>query len=956
MLTPVNESTVHSSELQPVLWGLGTDSVQAMFRNSHAPTVLMLLCAIACVWLVRDTPQTALLIVWAVTALVLTALRLISAGLFERASGAQQALPIWRYMLLACACCSGFLLSFFAIIFIPAEAFTQQLVLLGLLSLVAASTSIGFAVSFLLFACYAAFGFLPIAWVYLTANSDVLQNLGLLVLIWLAAVTVVVIQVNRLIYRASQQRIKNQHLIHTLQLAQQQTDALNTELSQEVAAKHVAEQQLLAEQAGLEQRVNERTRELKAALQALEKSQERLELALDASDLALWDWNLVTDEIHHTRTKSIFGLENEQIYEVLSDLRPLLHPDDLPTLRHAMIEHMKQRSDGYVVEYRVKHAEGHWVWIVDRGRAVERDSDGRVLRMLGTRRDISSRKQHEEELRLAATVFDASTESIVILDPQYKVLSVNKAYTEVTGFSRDDVVGRLTPLDTLPDKVRRQYALIRAGLEQHGHWQGESFDVRKNGELYPQWLQIHLVRNKEGQPTHIVGFFTDLTTRRQAEERLQYLTQYDELTELANRTLFHQRLQLAVEQVRQTERCIALMHIDLDRFKILNDSLGVEVADQVLRKVSRRLIQLLPDAHTLARLGGNEFAIVLDDCLSTPSLGRLAASVLSHIQLPMEVAGNELIISASLGISVLPDSARESSALISQAHIAMQHAKHLGGDNYQFYNNQLQVGTLERLQLEQQLRRAIEEGQLQAYYQPKLRLADGVVRCAEALVRWNHPQRGLVSPGEFIPLAEETGLIGAISELMLYQACAQAQQWLQQGMPIRVSVNLSVGHVRQGNLVALVRNVLEKTGLPAYLLELELTESQMLENAENIIVTFSQLRELGVQLAIDDFGTGYSSLSYLKRFPANSVKIDQSFIRDVAENVEDAAITRAIIAMAHGLNLQVIAEGVETQAQMDFLEDNLCDEIQGYLICRPVPAEQFTEFLLAREHVQLSLN
>jgi len=214
----------------------------------------------------------------------------------------------------------------------------------------------------------------------------------------------------------------------------------------------------------------------------------------------------------------------------------------------------------------------------------------------------------------------------------------------------------------------------------------------------------------------------------------------------------------------------------------------------------------------------------------------------------------------------------------------------------------------------------------------------------------------LVSPGEFIPLAEETGLIGAISELMLYQACAQAQQWLQQGMPIRVSVNLSVGHVRQGNLVALVRNVLEKTGLPAYLLELELTESQMLENAENIIVTFSQLRELGVQLAIDDFGTGYSSLSYLKRFPANSVKIDQSFIRDVAENVEDAAITRAIIAMAHGLNLQVIAEGVETQAQMDFLEDNLCDEIQGYLICRPVPAEQFTEFLLAREHVQLSLN
>jgi diguanylate cyclase (GGDEF)-like protein/PAS domain S-box-containing protein len=952
----INENKLHSGEKQTVLWKLDTDSVRTMYRNSHTPTLLMLLCAIVSVWLIRDTAQFALLVAWVITAMALATLRLTSASLFERATLAQQASSVWRYMLLACASSSGFLLSFFAIIFIPAETFTLQLLLLGLLSLVAASTSIGYAVSFLLFVCYAVFGFLPIVWVYLTADSEVLQGYGLLVLVWLAAVTVAVIQVNRLIYRASQQRIKNQHLIQTLQLAQQQTDALNAELTQEVTAKQIAEQQLLVEQAGLEQRVNERTRELNVALQALEKSQERLELALDASQLALWDWNLVTDEVLHTRTKSIFGLEDAQIYDVLSDLRPLLHPDDLPVLRHAMIEHMKQRTDGYAVEYRVKHADGHWVWIIDRGRAVERDSDGRVLRMLGTRRDISSRKQQEEEQRLAATVFDASTESIVILDPHYIVLSVNKAYTAVTGFTRDDVVGRSIILETLPDKVRRQYGLIRASIEQHGHWQGESFDVRKNGEIYPQWLQIHLVRNKEGHPTHIVAFFTDLTTRRQEEERLNYLTQYDGLTELANRTLFHQRLQQVVEQARETERCIALMHIDLDRFKILNDSLGVEVADQVLRKISRRLAQLLPEAHTLARLGGNEFAIILDDHLSMPSLARLAASVLSHIQLPMEVAGNELVVSASLGISVLPDSAREPAALISQAHIAMQHAKHLGGDNYQFYNDQLQVGTLERLQLEQQLRRGIEEGQLQAYYQPKLTLADGGIRSAEALVRWNHPQRGLVSPAEFIPLAEETGLISAISELMLHQACEQALLWLQQGMPIRVSVNLSVSHVRQGNLVALVRSVLEKTGLPAYLLELELTESQMLENAESIIVTFKQLRALGVHLAIDDFGTGYSSLSYLKRFPANCVKIDQSFIRDVAENVEDAAITRAIIAMAHGLNLLVIAEGVETQAQMDFLEANLCDEVQGYLICRPIPAEQFTAFLLAREHAQLSLS
>jgi len=954
----IDEKKLHSRERQSILWKLDTDSVQVMFRNLHAPTLLMLLCSIACVWLVRDTQQTALLSAWVITVMALTGLRLISASVFERASKAQQAASVWRYMLLACACFSGILLSVFAIIFIPAEAFTQQLLLLGLLSLVAASTSIGFAVSLLLFICYAVFGFLPVIWMYLTADSDMLQNLGLLVLTWLVAVTVAVIQVNRLIYRASQQRLKNQHLIHTLQAAQQQADILNAELTQEVAGKQIAEQQLLAVQAGLEQSVGERTRELKITLQALEKSQERLELALDASQLALWDWNLATDEIHHTRIKSIFGLEEEQIYGMLSDLRPLLHPEDLPVLRNAMIEHMKQRTDGYIVEYRIKHADGHWVWIEDRGRAVERDSNGRVLRMLGTRRDISSRKQQDEELQLASSVFSAGAESIIIFDPDYKILAVNDAYTQVTGFTREEVVNYLIDLDRLSEEVRGHYTHILAGLEEHGYWHGESIDMRKNGEIYPQWLQIHTVCDDKGVVTHFVGFFTDLTERRQTEERLSYLTQYDELTELCNRTLFHQRLQKAVEKARQVEGCMALMHIDLDRFKVLNDSLGVDVADQVLRVMSRRLTELLPEADTLARLGGNEFAVILDDCVSTSSLENLAIAILSSIRIPIAVAGNELIISASLGISVLPDNAREPARLISQANMAMQHAKHLGGDNFQFYNNQLQASTLERLQFEQQLRRGIEEGQLQAYYQPKMTLADGVVRSAEALVRWNHPQRGLVPPGEFIPLAEEAGLIAAISELMLHQACEQALLWMQQGMPIRVSVNLSVSHVRQGNLVALVQDVLSKTGLPAHLLELELTESQMLENAESIIATFKQLRDIGVYLAIDDFGTGYSSLSYLKRFPANSVKIDQSFIRDVAENDEDAAITRAIIAMAHGLNLLVIAEGVETQAQMDFLQANLCDEIQGYLLCRPIPAEEFTEFFMAhrQEQTQLSLS
>jgi diguanylate cyclase (GGDEF)-like protein len=389
-----------------------------------------------------------------------------------------------------------------------------------------------------------------------------------------------------------------------------------------------------------------------------------------------------------------------------------------------------------------------------------------------------------------------------------------------------------------------------------------------------------------------------------------------------------------------------LLHVDLDRFKWLNDSLGHEVADQLLRQMSRRLSQAIPEADTIARLSGDEFAVLLDSYGSLSTLARTASRLLTKLRLPMTVGGQELVVSASLGISLLPDNAREISTLVSQADMAMQHAKHLGGNTFQFFTDNLQACTLERLQLETQLRKAIDEHQLEVFYQPKLCLADDSLNAAEALVRWRHPERGLVPPGDFIGLAEETGLIAPIGEFVLRRACQQARDWQLQGLAqIRVSVNLSVHQLRQGKLTSLVRQVLDETGLAPQFLELELTESQLLDNVESVITTFQQLRDLGVKLAIDDFGTGYSSLSYLKRFPVDYVKIDQTFIRDLALGGEDAAITRAIIVMAHSLELKVVAEGVETQEQMDFLKAQQCDEIQGYLISKPVPAEQFAQLL-----------
>ncbi|MGU2525581.1 putative bifunctional diguanylate cyclase/phosphodiesterase, partial [Pseudomonas aeruginosa] len=622
-----------------------------------------------------------------------------------------------------------------------------------------------------------------------------------------------------------------------------------------------------------------------------------------------------------------------------------IHPGDLPRIRRALAEHLKGRSELYRVEYRVRDREGGWRWLEDRGRAMARDPRGRVTRMLGTRSDISARKRLEEQQQLAATVFEAASESIVILDPAYNLLAVNQAFSRITGYRREDVVGRNASLLVNTPEAQRHYRQIRAELRQHGQWQGELVDTRKNGDPYPQWLQLNLLRDGNGEATHIVGFFTDLSARRDVEERLRHLLHYDELTGLANRRLFRERLHEAAQRARQEEGGLALLLIDLDRFKLLNDSLGHEVADQLLREMAQRLRRTAPEANTLARLAGDEFAILLDGGTGAAALSRLAERLLVQLRQPVSVLGHELILGASLGISLFSEQAREISVLMSQANLAMQHAKQLGGNTFQFFRDNLQDSTLERLRLETRLRKADEEGQLDVHDQPKLCLASGCADSVEALVRWHHPEEGMIPPSTFIGLAEECGLIGEIGEFVLRRACLQAAEWSQRGLNLRVSVNLSVHQLRQGDLLDVVRSALADSGLPAAQLELELTESQWLDALDSVLATFRQLREMGVKLSVDDFGTGYSSLSYLKRLPLDYLKIDQSFVRDLTQNSEDAAIIRAIIAMAHSLDLKVVAEGVETIEQRDFLVAQRCDELQGYLIGRPLPAHALEEGL-----------
>jgi diguanylate cyclase (GGDEF)-like protein/PAS domain S-box-containing protein len=925
---------------------IAAERTRLLYQGSQVPTLFMLLSGVVCAFLLWGAMSPVPLVSWLIWLVILAVLRLVQVRAFSNALPSRQAERHWRRLFLLGAGASGLTLAFAAIALVPADVFYLQALVYGLIAAAILSASVAYAISLTAFLSFALPCLVPAVGYLLLSDSTLQRGWGFLGGILLLALLVVAWQVNRLVQRSLLQRFQNQALISNLEHAKLQAEGLNSELAHEVEQRRRAERELRVAHGELEMRVAERTLELDEATYALSKSRARLTLAIEASELGLWDWDLQSDEVHHSRLKEIFGLEPHEVQVMLRDLKPRLHPDDLPVLRRALVEHMKGRSDDYQIEYRIKHAQGHWVWIEDRGRAVERDAEGRVLRMLGTRRDISARKVQEQQQQLAATVFEAASEGIVILDPDYRLLSVNQAFSDVTGYRQDEVAGRSVISLISSGDSRRQYQMIRLELENSGTWRGELVETRKNGELYPQWLQLNVVRDSRGNVSHIVGFFADLSSRREAEERLRYLSHYDELTGLANRSLFKERLHEASQRARQSGRSIALLHVDLDRFKLLNDSLGHEVADQLLRQVSRRLTQAVPEADTLARLSGDEFAILIDSYGSLSSLARLASRLLSKLRTPMTIGGHELVVSASLGISLLPDNAREISALVSQANMAMQHAKHLGGNTFQFFTDNLQACTLERLQLENQLRKGINEGQLEVFYQPKLCLAADSLNAAEALVRWRHPELGLVPPSDFIGLAEETGLIGAIGEFVLRQACQQVRAWQEQGLAqIRVSVNLSVHQLRQGNLLSLVRQVLDETGLAPQFLELELTESQLLDNVESVISTFQQLRELGVKLAIDDFGTGYSSLSYLKRFPVDYVKIDQTFIRDLTPGSEDAAITRAIIAMAHSLELKVVAEGVETQAQMDFLKSQRCDEIQGYLISKPVPADQFAQLL-----------
>lgn len=918
---------------------LRTERTRLLYQGSRVSLLLLMLASLACIGLLWGRAPLLELTLWSGWTLLLALLRLHQAIAFDRAGERDQQRPHWRHAFLLGSAATALTLFYAIVTLIPGDDFLLQTLLYGAIGSVIIAGSVTTGVSMAAFVALAIPSLLPSAIVLLSSEQALQQGWGVLSCIVLVMLSMIAWQTSRLQAASVQQRCHNQQLIARLQHMRGEAIQLNGKLAREIEQRRHAENRLREAYDGLEQRVAERTEELR-------ESEAQLTLALEASGLGLWDWDLAHGEVHHSRMEVVFGIGKSDQARLIDPQRPKVHADDLPRVRQQIVAHLKGETELYTVRYRATQPDGSCIWIEDRGRVIERDAKGRALRMIGTRRDISEAHRQAEQQRLAATVFEAAGEGMAIMDAEFRLLAVNDACCALSGYEREELIGHSVARLANSEDSRQQYATIRECLMRDGRWQGELIETRKNGEVYPQWAQLHVVRDSQGSVSHVVAFVSDIGVRRQVEERLRYLTHFDELTGLANRSLLKARLHAACERVRNSNRGLAVLYVDLDRFKVLNQSLGHEAADQLLREISRRLSHTFSDADTIARLSGDEFVVVLEGYGSLSTLAHSGSRLLARISKPVLVDGQELVVSASIGVSLMPDNAREATTLLLQANMAMQHAKHVGGNTLQFFTERLQSSGLENLKLENQLRRALEEGQLEVFYQPRLNVVDDCLEAAEALVRWRHPQQGLIAPNDFIPLAEETGLIIPLGEFVLREACRQARQWQSDGLAaIRVSVNLSVKQLRQGNLVSLVRQVLEDTGLPPDMLELELTESLLLDDIDNAVAISRQLRALGVKLAIDDFGTGYSSLSYLKRFPVDFVKIDRSFISELGQFEEDAAIVRAIIAMVHSLELKVVAEGVETQAQMDFLKAHRCDEVQGYLISRPVPADQFAALL-----------
>ncbi len=679
------------------------------------------------------------------------------------------------------------------------------------------------------------------------------------------------------------------------------------------------------------------------------ESRSRLEQTQRFAHLGGWEWSIEGRKFRLSEESCrILDTPFTENTLSLSTALNFFHPDDRPFFSKAITQAVTE-GDTIDLDYRIRLQNGT-ERVVNCQAEPSFDAAGNVMRLTGTLQDITERKSVEDKLRLSATVFENTTEGVAITDRNGYIISANSAFTAITGYREDELIGKTPAILKSGRQDQQFYDDMWQSISETGHWRGEIWNRRKNGDIYPEWLNISSVKDEHGEISNYVAVFSDITAIKESESKLKHLAHHDPLTGLPNRLLLNARMHQSMAHARRNNSMVAVMFLDLDKFKMINDTLGHPIGDLLLQEVTQRLIACLREEDTVCRLGGDEFVILLDDLHDTNFASSVAQKINAALSEKFLLQQHEIFISCSIGISIFPNDGDDITDLFKNADSALYRCKEQGRNHYQYYTEDLSTRAMERMQMETDLRHALERNELVIYYQPQADLYNGSIIGMEALLRWQHPSNGLLAPGSFIPLAEETGLITPIGEWVLRTACARLQRWMDAGLPkTRVSVNLSPLQFKQKNLAETVAAALRDSGLPPECLELELTESMLMQDAESTIAILQKIKAMGVKIAIDDFGTGYSSLSYLKRFPIDRIKIDQSFVRNITSDPTDAAVSQAIISMSHSLNLITVAEGVETQAQLEFLRARHCNEIQGFHFSRPLP-EQEMERLMKEDY------
>ncbi|MFM9912492.1 MAG: EAL domain-containing protein [Methylophilaceae bacterium] len=685
----------------------------------------------------------------------------------------------------------------------------------------------------------------------------------------------------------------------------------------------------------------------------LHDSEDHWRLALEANEDGLFDWDVTTGkEWFSPRYHEIYGYADGELSDEFNEWINRLHKEDRKAVLAHLEDYLHGRSPIYSIEYRMRCKNGEWKWIHARGKLVSRDAKGKPLRIVGTHEDIDLRKAQEDEMRLAASVFEKNSESIIITCPPHnKIIHVNPAFTRITGYSEEDVLGRDTLFLRSGKHDESFYQAIQNDLRLDGYWSGELWRARKNGEIYPEWVHISAIKDDRGQVLHYVAISNDISKAKQDEEKIRELAYYDTLTNLPNRRLLEDRLKLALANAHRNDKFVALLFMDLDHFKQVNDSLGHLAGDNLLQQTTQRILACVREGDTVARQGGDEFVLLLPDLANNADALYAASTVGEKIRealsTPFNLDGMEASVTPSIGISIFPTDTEDMVELIRNADTAMYHAKNNGRNNYQFYAHDMNASAVQRLGLDNALRYAIERKELSLVYQPQVD-ADGRILSVEALLRWNSATLGEIPPAKFIPIAEENGLILTLGNWVIDAACKQKKLWMDAGLcaeMARVAINISPRQFFQPVFINQLLRIMEKHGVTASSIELELTEGILMHDTNDTILKLTELKKLGFKISVDDFGTGYSSLAYLKYFPVDVLKIDQSFVHGLDSNPDDASISRAIIAMAKSLNLTVIAEGVENDQQFSFLRQYGCDAYQGFHFSRPIKAEALSKLL-----------